>query len=104
MGRPLCGVAVMVSQNMHIGLQEESDVGVADPLAYHLRAYAGFERTGRVGVPQIMEGDLRRSGLADRLRCGRGVALVTCVAPSGSRGALLVMTGGHRMPAKNGRC
>lgn len=33
---------------MRIGLQEESDIGVADPLADHLRgAYAAFERTGR---------------------------------------------------------
>jgi hypothetical protein len=35
---------------VRIGLQEESNIGVADPLADHLRADAGFERAGRVGV------------------------------------------------------
>jgi hypothetical protein len=60
-GRLLGGVSVIVSQNMRIGLQEESNIGVADPLADHLRAYAGFERTGRVGVAQIVEGDPRES-------------------------------------------
>ena len=58
-GRLLRGVAVIVSQNVRIGLQEESNIGVADPLADHLRADAGFERAGRVGVPQIVEGDPR---------------------------------------------
>ena len=53
-GRLLGGVAVIVSQNVRIGLQEESNIGVADPLADHLRADAGFERAGRVGVPQVM--------------------------------------------------
>jgi len=49
-GRLLRGVAVIVSQNVRIGLQEESNIGVADPLADHLRTDAGFERAGRVGV------------------------------------------------------
>ena len=40
-GRPLGGVSVIVSQNIRIGLHEESNIGVADPLADHLRAYAG---------------------------------------------------------------
>ena len=31
-GRLLGGVAVIVSQNVRIGLQEESNIGVADPL------------------------------------------------------------------------
>ena len=53
-GRLLRGFAVIVSQNVRIGLQEESNIGVADPLADHLRADAGFERAGRVGVPQIV--------------------------------------------------
>jgi hypothetical protein len=39
---------------MGVGLQKEADVGVADPLADHLRIDAGFERTGGVGVPQIV--------------------------------------------------
>jgi hypothetical protein len=64
-GRDLfCGVAVIVSKDMGVGLQKEADVGMADPLADHLRVDAGFERTGGVGVPQIMEGDPRES-------CGR---------------------------------
>jgi len=58
-GRPLGGVSVIVSYDMRIGLQEESNIGVADPLADHLRDDAGFERAGRVGVPQIVEGDPR---------------------------------------------
>ena len=47
-GRPLGGVLVIVSKNMRIGLQEESNIGVADPLADHLGADASLERTGRV--------------------------------------------------------
>ena len=62
--RLFCGVAVIVSKDMGVGLQKEADVGVADPLADHLRADAGFERTGGVGVAQIVEGDPRES-------CGR---------------------------------
>jgi hypothetical protein len=50
-GRLLRGVSVVVSQNMRIGLQEESNVGVADPLADHLRVDTGFEGTGGIGVP-----------------------------------------------------
>jgi hypothetical protein len=44
---------------MRTGLQEESNVGVADPLADHLRVDAGFEGTGGIGMPQIMESDPR---------------------------------------------
>jgi hypothetical protein len=55
----LCGVSVIVSEDMCIGLQEESDVGVPDSLAEYLRAYAGFQRAGRVRVAQIVEGDAR---------------------------------------------
>ena len=58
-GRLLRGVSVIVSQDMRIGLQQESNVGVADPLADHLRVDAGFEGTGSIGMPQIMEGDPR---------------------------------------------
>ena len=57
-------VSVIVSQDMGVCLQKEGDVGVADPLADHLRVDAGFECTGGVGVPQIVEGDSRES-------CGR---------------------------------
>jgi hypothetical protein len=53
-GRLLRGVSVVVSQDMRIGLQEESNVGVADPLADHLRVDAGFEGAGGIGVPQIV--------------------------------------------------
>ena len=37
-GRLLRGVSVIVPQDMRVGLQEESNVGVADPFADHLRA------------------------------------------------------------------
>jgi hypothetical protein len=40
--RLFCGVAVIVSKDMGVGLQKEADVGVADPLADHLRIDAGF--------------------------------------------------------------
>jgi hypothetical protein len=45
-GRPLGGVSVIVSQNIRIGLHEESNIGVADPLADRLRAYAGPRALG----------------------------------------------------------
>jgi hypothetical protein len=59
MGRLLRGVSVIVSQDMRIGLEEESNLGVADALGDHRRAYASFEHAGRLGVPQIVEGDPR---------------------------------------------
>src|SRR4051812_22053608 len=82
-GRLLRGVAVIVSQNVRIGLQEESNIGVADSLADDLRTNTGFERAGRVGVPQIVEGDPRepRSGgesvesLPDRVGMRRAAVL-----------------------------
>ena len=46
-----------LGRNLRIGLQEESNIGVADALADHLRTHAGFQSASRVGVPQIMEGD-----------------------------------------------
>jgi hypothetical protein len=52
--RLFCGVAVIVSKDMGVGLQKEADVGAADPLADHLRVDAGLECTGGVGVPQIV--------------------------------------------------
>src|SRR4029077_15025369 len=61
-GRPLGGV--IVSQNMRIGLQEESDIGVADPLADHLRAYAGFP-TAALTRARIRAAS-RRSSVAGR--------------------------------------
>jgi hypothetical protein len=54
-GRLLGGFSVIVSKDMRIGLQEEPHVGVPDPLADDIRAYAGFERTCGVGVPQIVK-------------------------------------------------
>jgi hypothetical protein len=53
-GRLLGGISVVTTENVRVGLQEEPNVGVADPLADHLRADAGFERTGGVGVPKIV--------------------------------------------------
>jgi len=49
---------------MGVGLEEESNVGVPDSLADDLRTNTGFQCAGRVGVPQIVEGDPRepRSG------------------------------------------
>ena len=44
---------------MMAGAWTEGAIGVADPLADHLGAYASFERAGRVGMPQIVEGDPR---------------------------------------------
>jgi hypothetical protein len=44
-GHLLRGVAVIVSQNVRIGLQEESNIGVADPLGPFAHA---------VGVPQSL--------------------------------------------------
>jgi hypothetical protein len=53
-GRPLGGIPVVVAQDVRVGLQEEPDVGVPDPLADHLRAYAGLERTGgEFGTPVV---------------------------------------------------
>ena len=47
---------VIGSENVRVGLQEEPNVGVPDPLTDHLRAYAGVERAGGVRVAQIMGG------------------------------------------------
>ena len=93
-GGLLGGVSVIVSQNMRIGLQEESNIGVADPLADHLRAYASFERTGRVWVPQIVEGDPRESCRHCHVgECGRPGRIrgVTTATPSYK---------GHRYPVE----
>ena len=40
--RLLGGFAVVIAQHVRIGLQKEPDVGVADPLADHFRAYPCF--------------------------------------------------------------
>ena len=53
-GGLLRGVAVVTLDHVGVGLEEEPNVRVADPLADHLRADAGFERAGRVGMPQIV--------------------------------------------------
>ncbi len=50
-GCPLRGVSVIVSEHMRVGLQKETDIGVPDPVAEHLRAYVGLERRRGVGVP-----------------------------------------------------
>src|SRR5579875_2609721 len=68
-------LAVVVSQHMGVGLQEKPDVGVANPLTDHLRADAGPQRAGGVGVAQIVESDARQArrgrqsveALADRV-------------------------------------
>ena len=60
-GRPLGGVKLIVSQNMRIGLQEESDIRRGRSARLSLSGYASFERTGRVGVPEIVEGNPRQS-------------------------------------------
>ena len=42
-------------ENMGVGLEEQSNVGVPDSLADDLRTHAGRQRVGRVGVAQIMK-------------------------------------------------
>ena len=53
------GVSVIGSANVRVGLQDESNVGVPDPLTDHLRTYAGVERTGGLRAAQIMGDDPR---------------------------------------------
>jgi len=44
LGGLLCCLAVVVSQHVGVGLQEEADIGVADPFADYLRADTGPQR------------------------------------------------------------
>jgi hypothetical protein len=45
----LGGISVVTTENVRVGLQEEPNVGVPNPLADHFRAHAGLERTGGNG-------------------------------------------------------
>jgi hypothetical protein len=82
-----CGVAVIGSDHVGIGVEEESDVGVTDPLADHFRVDPGFKRPGgrrvllETGRPlsrlrimtALMAGRLQRSRLYRELHGSAGL-------------------------------
>jgi len=68
-------VAIVVLENMGVGPEEESNIGVPDSLADDLRTHAGLQRAGRVGVAQIM-----------KVMRGRGEAVESLAVVSGCGG------------------
>ena len=55
----LSGLAVVLLQDVRVGLQEEADVGMADAVTDHFRVHTGLQRRRSVRVTEIVEGDPR---------------------------------------------
>ena len=61
---PRCRVLLHRGDCVAVGVERDRDRCVPEPLLDDLRMHAGLERERRVGVPQVVQPDLRQPGVA----------------------------------------